>query len=234
VALYRLLAWLAVDRVLLVGQDFAWRGDRSHVAGHHAAATPATAEVKDRDGNTLRSALPYVTAKRELESDIAKTGLATANLYGGGAAIQGAPELDLQAAHMQGWLASEPGGVQAFLQAMHDARAPQPPPQFEQKHGQWASSLRSAQKRLDKLFKRPEKRSEEIWNTLRDVHFFLRQDPLYLPYLYNEIMDAASLVHPPRRYGPEDRVKIKDVIKRSVSKVRKMDQLLASGNQAAA
>jgi hypothetical protein len=58
------------------------------------------------------------------------------------------------------------------------------------------------------------------------VHIFLRQNPLYLPYLYNEIMDVAGLAQTRTRYVFKDQSEFKGIMKRVMQKTREMDRVL--------
>ncbi|THB65223.1 MAG: DUF115 domain-containing protein [Desulfovibrio sp.] len=229
VALFRFLSWCGVERIVLAGQDFAWRGDASHATGHHAGKRRARQpmQLKDLNGNTIHSSLSYVSALRDMERDIKTLPVQVANLYGGGAVVGGTENLSLNEARMQGWLASEPGSLDGFLQELEGARQSRPKVVFEPRAPMWSSSIRNMRKHCDKLFKKPGKNSPEIGKALEQVHLFLRQDPLYLPYLYNEIMDVAGLLYRDKAYTARDNTELKRVLRKVLDKVREMDRLLA-------
>ncbi len=233
VALYRLLRWFGVQRVLLVGQDFAWKGTQSHVAGHHAAGYvhTNTMELQNRAGETILSTLSYVTALRDIEKSIAETGLPTYNLYGGGAIIDGARELTLDELAGSGLTDSESGSRERFLASLKRAHASRPMPRFDARAQSWTVSLRNVTKRLEKHFKKLGARQEEIWATFKEVHQFLRHDPLYLPYLYNEVMDVAGLMYAGRKFELKDMIAFKAVVKRILAKVREIDEALAPAQE---
>lgn len=235
VALYRLLCWWGAAQVTLVGQDFAWGGGASHVEGHHAKVDLGVnaVPVKGRDGQALMSSLAYTTALRDLERDIASLHVPTFNLYGGGAVIHGAKDVDLDQAAMQGLFASAPGSLPRFLEKLDACRRPGPDIRFQARAVEWGGSLRRVQKRLEKLFKHPDKNSAEIRESLRQVYAFLRQDPLYLPYLYNEVMDVAGIIRARPKLELEDLTRFRNIVKRVLTKVRRMDQVLAHGDKAA-
>jgi len=230
VALFRFLAWCGVERVALAGQDFAWKGEQSHVNGHHAAGYkhPNTVELKNREGQTIYSTLSYITGLRDLEKSIASTNIPVFNLYGGGANVKGATHLALDELHTQNILTSAPGAPERFCQAMATARHPRPRPGFNANAGLWNESMRHVQKRLEKLFRKMPTKQKEIWETLNQVHFYLRHDPLYLPYLYNELMDVAGLLYAGRLFQLKDLTSFKQIVKRIISKVREIDSALAS------
>lgn len=230
VALYRFLEWCGVDRVLLVGQDYAWKDDASHAPGHHAnyAAKQTNVFLPGRDGEELRSAMPYVAAVRDLERDIGNLGVPTYNLYGGGALIKGTLNVDIAEVYSKGIVASVPGSHRRFMEAIGRSAIPRPVARFEARTGEWTVSLKNAQKRLEKLFRKSGRNHREIRETLANVHAFMRQDPLYLPYLYNEILDVAGLLHTRPNYAPRDLSQFKSIIKRVRAKVRRMDEVLAA------
>lgn len=229
VALFRFLAWCGIGRFALAGQDFAWKGESSHVSGHHAQGFkhPKTLSMQNRYGETIHSTLSYITGLRDLEKSIAETGLPTYNLYGGGAEVKGATHVTLQELDEQKVLQSLPYAGKRFRDAMAEARKPQSHPGFPAKAGLWTDALRNAQKRLDKLFKKLDKKQTEIWETLQQLHKYLRHDPLYLPYLFNELMDVAGLLYGGRRFELKDLTTFKHIVKRILAKVREIDALLA-------
>ncbi len=230
VALYRFLHSCGVSRFVLCGQDFAWRTDKSHAPGHHARNRTITKvqRLKNLHGETIHSTLSYISALRDLEADIDKNKTPTFNIYGGNAVIKGTRNIDVQTAMDQGLLCSAPGSLERFLSALRAARTPRTPPAIEPRYPSWSSSLRNAQKRFEKLFKKAHSKQKEIRETLGRFHAYLRHDPLYLPYLYNEITDVAGLLHGGRTLGQQDFVAFKHIVERIRKKVREMDELTAT------
>ena len=230
ITLNRFLDWCGFNQILLVGQDFAWKGKISHAAGHQnsGATFPASALVrlKNADGENLTSSIQYMTSKREMEEDITKLKTPVFNLYGGGALINGTKNVDMQKVNMNGLLASAPGSMEHFLTSMNLARTPRPAPTFESRSQKWTISIRNATKKLEKLFRKLGKNQIEINKTFHDIYFFLRQDPLYLPYLYNEIMDMAGLARARTSYAPKDLPHFKKIAKMTIKKVKHMDRCL--------
>ncbi len=237
VALLRFLAWCGVERIILAGQDFGWQGDSTHVRGHHSAghkATYKTVEIKNRDGETLHSSMSILTALRDMERDIESISLPVYNIYGGGAVINGSRHVTLEEAHDKGLLASTPGALDRFKGTLGTVGTPSPWPHVSPLSHEWATSLRSVQKRLDKLFKKAERNQVEIHRAFTEVHIFLRQNPLYLPYLYNEIMDVAGLAQTRIRYVFKDQSEFKGIMKRVLQKTREMDRVLCGLDRKAA
>ena len=232
VALTRFLSWCGVSQILLVGQDFAWQGEKTHAAGHFSENNTFRfdperhIEMKNRYGKTIYSSPAYTTALRDLENDLTRSKRPVFNLYGGGAIIRGSKEVTWAEVFHKGLLSSAPGSLELFVGALKQARSPRPWPMFEARSLQWASSVHSVQKRLNRLFKKSKKHQEEIHITLSQILFFLRQDPLYRPYLFNEIYSLAGLVHARQGYGLKERAECRQVLKQVVQKVREMDEYL--------
>ena len=241
VTLFRFLSWCGVSAVLLAGQDFGCaETGPTHAGGHHAdrltaASSPAfSVRLKNADGEPIRSSPQMMAAKRDLEDDLKKAGVAAYNLYGGGAVINGARHVDLDAVAELGLLACASGLLDRFTSGLTLAGQPRPKPVFEPRAPQWAASLRQAEKRLDKLFKHPGKNLQEIRTHLHRIEFFLKQDPLYFPYLFNEIADMAGLARARSHYQPTDQVQARNILRRALAKVREMDRVLAPASRRAA
>ena len=238
VTLLRFCNFLDVSQVLLVGQDFAWKLDAAatHVAGHHAAANafnPHTRKyltARNWRGEEVATAMPYLTAARDMEAGIPTLGRPVFVVYGDGLPLRGATPVGLRQVQTEGHLASRPGSLDRYFAALRETRRPVAPPAFEARSPQWTSSLRAVTKRLEKLFTRPERKGDEIQAALGQVHVFLRQDRLYAPYLFNEIMDLAGLVHVRAAYSRADLGEFKRIAKRSLDKVREMDRVLGQAS----
>ncbi|GAB7078592.1 motility associated factor glycosyltransferase family protein [Megalodesulfovibrio paquesii] len=230
VALFRLLSWFGVKSVTLAGQDFAWREEQSHVAGHHAncAAAHNRVALKDADGGTIWSTLSYTTALHDLAADIQRGDIPVLNIYGGGAVIAGAEVLTPEALALEGLPPSDPGSVGRFLTALEQARRPLPRPVYEARSDRWASSLRALLKHLEKCFKKAAREQQAIGEGISRLHQFLRQDPLYLPYLYNEIMDVGGLLNLGRPFEPRDLPALRQICSRVNTKVREMDRAICT------
>jgi hypothetical protein len=237
--LARLLRWCGVGHLVLVGQDFAWKGDSTHAAGHHAAGAPADfmpgrdQKLTNLRGEEIVTSLQYLTSKREFEGDLKKSPLPVFNLYGGGADIEGATPIDLDYARKNGVLASGPGSLQRFLSALDRARQTRRGFTFEPKSHRWTTSLRGAEKRLEKLFKRTAENQAEIHTLMEQVMGFLRHDPLYLPYLFNETIDLAGLTRAKLSYEPRDFFEFKKIGKNVLKKVKEIDRHLGRPQAAA-
>ncbi|GFK94291.1 hypothetical protein NNJEOMEG_02133 [Fundidesulfovibrio magnetotacticus] len=232
VTLARFLAWTGVGRIILAGQDFAWQADRSHAPGHHAHETVAlndqstTVHITNMHGQRIYSNVGYLSAKRDLEKDLRKAQVPVYNIYGGGVEIEGSRVVDVDECHARGLLTSEPGAKERFLWSLKRANQPRVRPVYEPRYKTWNNSLRNATRQLEKFFKKPGKHQQDIHQLLNRVYHFLKQDPLYLPYLYNEIMDMAAMVQCREKYAPTDMKEYRDILKRSLDKVKEMDAAL--------
>lgn len=237
VTLARFLTWCGVSRIVLAGQDFSWKGQHSHAPGHHAHANIQNYDPQ-RDvkltnlwGETIVSNVGYLSAKRDLEKDLRSAQIPVFNLYGGGVEIEGSRVVGFEECHQKGLLTSEPGAKERFLAGLGRANQPRVRPVYQSRLAQWNNSLRHATKQLEKYMKKPSKHQADINKLLSGVLFFLRQDPLYLPYLYNEVMDMAALVKTKAVYRPADMGQFKGIVKRALTKIREMDEVLGdSGN----
>lgn len=235
VALLRLLAWCGASRVALVGQDFAWSGEKSHVAGHHANAPTRTFDptkhmrLQNLSGEEVISTMSYVSAQRDMEADVSSLALPVYNIYGGGLPIAGAEVVTVDDVASRGLLHSEAGALERFRHALHKAGQAQPVPVFEARARQWGSSLRSVQKRLAKLYKKAASRQRDIHQTLEQTLQFLKQDPLYTPYLYNEVIDIAALVRLSSGHAPGELSEVRRILERAMTKVHEIDDALSAG-----
>lgn len=233
VTLMRLLRWMGVSSVLLAGQDFAWIGGATHAQGHHATGgLPAFdasrhQRLANLHGEEIISSIQYLTSKRDMEHDLKGAPFRAANLYGGGVVIEGAPAVTLQQAVNDGFLASAPGSKERFQRLLNLARTPCPDLCFEPRSHIWTSSLRHVEKRMQKLFRHHETSQGEIHSLLEQALFFVKQDPLYLPYLFNETIDLAGLAKTRRSYKPGDMAEFRRIGKSIIAKVREVDRCVA-------
>jgi hypothetical protein len=238
--LSRLLRWMGVSNLLLVGQDFAWKGGSTHAAGHHAAGgevrfDPAMHQrLTNLWGEEIISSVQYLTSKRDLEDDLKKSDVRAANLYGGGVVIEGAPAVNLDEAREGGWLESEAESRERFLSLLTEAKTNLRPFRFEPRSHIWTSSIRGLEKRMQKLFRDYGRSQGEIHTLLEQALFFVRQDPLYLPYLFNETIELAGLAKTRRSYHPADFSEFKRIGKSILSKVREVDRCVALPDKNAA
>ncbi|MBU1003767.1 MAG: DUF115 domain-containing protein [Proteobacteria bacterium] len=233
VALMRFFERCGVSRMLLVGQDFAWQGEHSHVAGHHAQPVRRSFDptrhvrLKNMHGEEIISAMSYITAQRDMQVDCQRMDIPVHNLYGGGMEIKGASVVTLDDIAEQALLDSADGALERFGLSLSQARVPRKQPVFEPRLGAWTSSLKSAQKRLHVMFKKSSKKQGEIRGMLGHVLMFLKQDPLYTPYLYNEFMDIAAMAKLGGTHGMKDFTRIKQIFARVLDKVKQIDAATA-------
>ncbi|QGY38814.1 DUF115 domain-containing protein [Pseudodesulfovibrio cashew] len=238
VTLSRLLRRFGVNHLVMVGQDYAWINNQSHAGGHHSCATKMHKRsfhqtTTNADGEEILTTIQYMTAKRELEEDLRKSPFPVYNIYGGGAVIKGTKPLDIETAFKQGVLASAPGSVDRFMTDLMACRGKGKRMRFEPRGPMWSTSLRNAEKRLGKLFKDLSKNQKEIHETLGRVDIFFKQDPLYMPYLFNETLDLAGLTRAKHRYEAKDFPEFKRIARCALKKVREIDRLVCTGGDEA-
>jgi len=238
--LVRLLRWMGVSSLLLVGQDFAWKGGSTHAEGHHASGHQVAFDpgmhqrLKNLWGEEIISSIQYLTSKRDLEGDLKKSPFRIGNLYGGGVVIEGAPAMNMEEARDAGLLSSAPGSRERFQHFMAQARTQGHAMRFEPRSHIWTSSIRGMERRMQKLFRDYGKSQNEIHTLLEQALFFVRQDPLYLPYLFNETIDLAGLAKTRSSYHPADFSEFKRIGKSILTKVREVDRCVALSDQSAA
>ncbi len=121
-------------------------------------------------------------------------------------------------------LACAPGSRERFLNALGQARGTAKAMRFEPRSHIWTSSFRGLEKRMQKLFRQCGQSQDEIHTLLEQALFFVRQDPLYLPYLFNEPIDLAGLAKTRRSYHPADLSEFKRIGKNILAKVREVDR----------
>ena len=239
VTLERFLTWAGAERFILAGFDLAWKGASSHVAGHHHSTLVHT-YVPGRDipltnlhGETIYTHMDFLAAKRDLEKDIAASPAAFFNCYGGGAVIEGAANLTADELTDER-LESQGIARQVFLDALLRAARPRTRPVFSPKADSWATSLKNVTRRLEKLVRKAARNQNEIHGALAQIEFFFRHDPIYMPYLYNEIMDMAGLIHTRSSYGVKELAAFKEIRKRVLAKIREVDASLGPSSSWAA
>ena len=240
VTLERFFTWAGADRFYLVGQDLAWREGSTHAPGHHSAGghftyTPGhDIRLADLQGEAIYTHHGFLAAKRDIEKDIKASGATFFNLYGGGVVIEGARNIGPEDLDRVDILPDGNAARELFLGHLARASRPRERPVFSQKADAWASSLKNVSRRLEKLVRKAEKHQGEIKQVLSQIQFFLRHDPLYMPYLYNEIMDLAGIIQTRTRYGAKELTEFKALRKRVMTKVREIDANLGPSSSWAA
>lgn len=169
-----------------------------------------------------------------MEKDIKTAKAAFFNLYGGGVVIEGAANIGPDELLSGDLLQSVGIAREVFLDALDRAAAPRVRPVFSAKAAEWGTSLRNVSRRLEKLMRKADKHQDEIRTLLSQVQFFIKHDPLYMPYLYNEIMDLAGLIHTRPRYGVKELTAFKAIRQRVLDKVKEIDASLAPSDSWAA
>jgi hypothetical protein len=229
VTLSRFLRHCGVNHLLLAGQDYAWLNGRSHSGGHHNHTTNMKMQsyhqtTRNMDGEEILTTIQYMSAKRELEDDLKSASFPVYNLYGGGVPIEGTKAVDIQTAYNEGILASAPGSVERFLTELMSCRKSVPPFRTEPRSPMWTTSMRNAEKHLAKLFKNLKTNQQDIQTAMNRIEMFIKQDPLYMPYLFNETLDMAGLTRAKFKYEAGDLGEFKRIAKNVLKKVREIDR----------
>lgn len=229
VTISRLMRWAGVSHMLMVGQDYAWINNQSHASGHHnyledMEMQPYHQMTRNEDGEEILTTVQYMTAKRELEEDLRQAAFPIYNIYGGGAVIERTENIDIETAYKEGVLASAPGSVDRFMTDLMGCRGKGDSIFFEPRGPVWTTSFRNAEKHLGKLFKNMNDNQVEIHKTILQIEMFIKQDPLYMPYLFNETIDLAGLTRAKRTYEKKDFPEFKRIAKCVMKKVREIDR----------
>lgn len=233
VTMSRLLRRFGVSHMVMVGQDYAWINNMSHAGGHHHQSTSMHKRsfhqhTKDIDGNEILTTVQYMSAKRELEDDLRQSAFPIYNIYGGGAVIKSTRNVSIEQAYTDGILASAPGSVDRFMNELLACKDKGRPIMLEPRGPMWSTSLRNAEKQLAKLFKNVNANQQDIHQMFSKIELFIKQDPLYMPYLFNETIDLAGLTRAKKRYEAKDFPEFKRIAKCIMKKVREIDRLVCT------
>ena len=234
IAVTRFLAWCGVSKILLVGQDFAWSGEKVHAAetAGRAYAFQRNPEkvrmLQNRQGEEICSNAVYVTALRELEKEIEALNIPVFNLYGGFAIIHGTQEVTWNEVLSRNILASEDCSLGHFIFKLDKAKTPVPRPVVKEQTARWQASLNSVQKTIEKLCKEGDNNQQEIYSILNELLLFMNQDALYRTYLINEIFRISGMLFTRKQIGLKEFDRLKQIFKQILSKVREIDQKLAT------
>jgi hypothetical protein len=232
VALVRFLRWCGVDRLLLAGQDFSWAGSRTHAENHPAALEDFRFDprmhirTKNRAGDVVFTAQPYLTSLRELGRDLEGISIPVYDLYGGGLPIRGScsirPE-ELEARVFEGRAA---GGVKEFMEIMRGGLSPAGPPFPEGASSAWTPFFRTAKRRVRKWMGMHSPDRRRVVSFLDEVLRRLQNDPLRKPYLMNEVIDLAGLIYRSADGHSPSLDKCMEIISRAEGKVKDMDRYI--------
>ncbi len=236
VTISRLMRWAGVNHMLMVGQDYAWINNQSHAAGHHNFLNDDIKrsyhqKTLNMDGEEILTTVQYMTAKRELEDDLRQSAFPIYNIYGGGALIEGTKAIDVETAYKEGVLASAPGSVDRFMTDLIACQNKGEAIHFEPRGPNWATSFRNAEKHLTKLFKNLGENKVEIHKVFGQIEMFIKQDPLYMPYLFNETIDLAGLTRAKFTYEKKDLPEFKRIAKCVMKKVREIDRKVCTAHK---
>lgn len=233
VALMRFLIWSGVRQILMVGQDFSWPAGKTHARGHFATENefefdPKThITLKNRLGETIYSAGPYLNALRELERDLEQAKIPVFDLYGGGVVIKGSTPVKWEELPSKGLMDSSPESLERFLETLTKGRMPVTWDAYQSRIPGWTAFLESARRHLEGFFRTPAPDQNHIHGILEKVLHYLQQDPLCRPYLLNETINLAGVMTMRGTYGPRELAGCREVMNRVLAKISEMDRHLA-------
>ena len=226
VALVKFLRWCGAGRILLVGEDYSWIGDRTYVQGHFDAGNEfrldpcSHMKLKNRMGETVFSAPPYLTALREMERALAESALPAFDLYAGGLAIRGSEPVSWEEVHKRRILASDPALADGFTRALRGGLARRDWEFPRPRSHRWSLFLDATRRRLDQLFRKAPADQTEVRSLLDRMLKYLQRDPLQRPYFMNDMLNLAGLMYTARSYGPRELTRCGEILDRIHAKVR--------------
>lgn len=232
VALVRFLMWSGVRQLLLVGQDFSWPAGKTHAQGHLATENQFEFDPKthitfrNRLGEIIYSAQPYLNGLRELERDLEQAKIPVFDLYGGGLVIKGSTPVGWDEVSSKGLLESSEKGLERFLETLTSGLMPVTWDAPQSRIRSWTAFLESARGSLEALFRTPTPDQKHIHGILERVLHYLQQDPLCRPYLLNETINMAGVMAMRDVYGPKELAGCREVMNRVLSKIREVDHHL--------
>jgi hypothetical protein len=232
VALIRFFYWAGVRQFVLAGQDFAWSGESTHLNGHHASQKKfnfnpkSHIQLKNKYGQNIFTTQTYLSAITDLEESLKVVrDCEVYNLYGGGIQIQGSVDID-SLNDIENVRQSSIKDNEIFWQKFASCFRSQPRPNLPLDTSNWVTSLRRVEKRVEKLFKRLDQNQVHIQKAIQQIDLFLRQNPLYVAYIYNEIRDIQLLINQRREFNSKDLAKCKQIIKKVIKKIKEIETKL--------
>ncbi|MBN1103627.1 MAG: DUF115 domain-containing protein [Deltaproteobacteria bacterium] len=232
VAMVKFMRWCGAEKIVLVGQDFSWRGEETHARGHFSSERPfrfdprSHTEMKNRQGETVFSAPPYLNALREIERDLEGSPGQVFDLYGGGLAIRGSEPVTWAELAGKGLLESKPGALRGFLQTLRGDLLPRNWNLSAQPRARWRAFLDSARRHLQRLFGGCSVDTGQVNSLLQEILDWLQQEPSWRPYLMNEAINVAGLMYATRTYGRGELERCMEIMDRVEGKVREMERFL--------
>lgn len=230
VALFRLLRWLGVERVVLAGQDFGWSGPRSHAPGHHAGMPPdhVRRTMRRDDGVEVETTVQLLAARTVLERDIATAGVPVWNVLGRGLDLAGAVPASVAELRAEGVLEGDAGRRLALRHRVAGPAPPGAPALFQPAGAELLPSIDNVRRRLLRLGAELEVRQHELRQTLAQVELFLRGSGPYAAYLFTETTEVAWMARLQSRYEPEDLERADALLQRAAAKIAEMDATLGA------
>ncbi|XPV75675.1 MAG: motility associated factor glycosyltransferase family protein [Desulfovibrio sp.] len=189
VAMYRLMMFMGASEILLAGQDLAWKGEQSHLEGHHAQITPDVLETlglttENTEGEKIFTTGSFMSARLYLEQSIEVSNIPTTNIYDGGLFIAGANTLEPDEFDADAFMKGSKFSPKKFAGIIKKCTS------VKKKHQKinspnkqhWITFTQALQKAV--AFEQAEKPLYPIVNILAHV---LRADALYSPILLKEL-----------------------------------------------
>ncbi|RJR29817.1 MAG: DUF115 domain-containing protein [Desulfobacteraceae bacterium] len=230
-ALFRFLRWCGSNRILFVGQDFSWKGTKTHAGGHLTTGQEFRFDpqrhirTKNRSGEIVFTSQSLLTPLRELERDLESVNGAVFDLYGGGLQIRGSESIGVSDLRGRVFCVDGSERVKKFMQIMKKGLFPAKPFWVGRRSG-LAAFLMFARRFLESLQgeSAPE-RKEVVW-FLDEVLRQLQADPLRKPYLMKEAFDLSGMIYTCRSFGSQELQRCMEIIDRVERKIREMDRYI--------
>lgn len=232
--MFRFLVWCGVEHIVLAGQDFGWQGEKNHAQGHHAAEHPILTTstffrtAHNKDGAEVNTSCQFLRARNDLEHEIASAKISVFNIQDGGLDIAGTTVRSAVQIREQGLLHAPENVVAQFLATLNTPVPSAPLMVLEAQAAQWQTSLTNVGKRLETLFAAPDTNNTEIRQSLMQTEFFLRHNPLYMPYLFKEITQIAWMARLQLVFEQQDMDRVASILSTAARKVLVVDNALAA------
>jgi len=231
VALFRFLRWCGSDRILFVGQDFSWKGKKTHARGHLTTGQEFQFDpqrhirTKNRLGEVVFTSQSYLTPLLELEKDLEATHGAVFDLYGGGLRIRGSESVGVNDLSGRVFRANGSAKVKKFMRIMKQGLFPVKP-FWLGRRSDLAPFLISARRFLEAMQGGPAPGRKEVVAFLDEFLRQLQADPLRKPYLMKEVFDLSGMIYTCRNFGSQELRQCGVIIDRVKRKLQDMDRYL--------
>ena len=233
VTMLRLFIWAGYKKFILIGQDLAWSGGQTHASGHHSSGAVEFnprrhVRLRNQLGEELISDRALLAAKGHLESDIrAHPEIEIFNLFGGGVHIEGTQSVD--AAQLAALVeTTETSNKCALWQNANTDSKSTLKTDLEPCANDIVQTMRPKLKQLKNQFGKAGRRQHEIRANLRDLSRQLQSHALYVPWIFNEIIDINGLIQTRERFVPTDYETVVNIVDRIEKKLHDLDTALGA------